>query len=110
MSDLSKVILYHGRIPAEPDSPVPPFSSFPNLLTEARPRRLHRSKIRMQGKGNQVKQFLFRTSSETDLYKTSLITTTRVIPAKAGIQKNSGFRVKLGMTDYTRLLPPCMEG
>jgi hypothetical protein len=33
------------------------------------------------------------------LYTASLITTKHVIPAKAGIQKNTGFRVKPGMTD-----------
>jgi hypothetical protein len=33
------------------------------------------------------------------LYTASLITTKHVIPAKAKIQKNTGFRVKPGMTD-----------
>jgi hypothetical protein len=35
------------------------------------------------------------------LYATTLITEMDVIPAKAGIQDNTGFRVKPGMTNYT---------
>jgi len=35
------------------------------------------------------------------LYATTLITEKDVIPAKAGIQENTGFRVKPGMTNYT---------
>jgi hypothetical protein len=33
------------------------------------------------------------------LYAATLITAKEVIPAKAGIQKNTGFRVKPGMTN-----------
>jgi hypothetical protein len=33
------------------------------------------------------------------LHTASLITTEHVIPAEAGIQKNTGFRVKPGMTN-----------
>ena len=35
------------------------------------------------------------------LYATTLITEKDVIPAKAGIQENTGFRVKPGMTNHT---------
>ena len=38
------------------------------------------------------------------LYMSSLITTYHVIPAKAGIQKNAGFRVKPGMIKHTRFM------
>jgi hypothetical protein len=31
-----------------------------------------------------------------------------VIPAKAGIQDNTGFRVKPGMTNYTDLMSSCI--
>ena len=34
------------------------------------------------------------------LHTATLIITKGVIPAKAGIQKNTGFRVKPGMTSY----------
>jgi hypothetical protein len=34
------------------------------------------------------------------LYATTLITEKDVIPAKAGIQENTGFRVKPGMTNH----------
>jgi len=33
------------------------------------------------------------------IYEATLITTKEVIPAKAGIQENTGFRVKPGMTN-----------
>jgi hypothetical protein len=36
------------------------------------------------------------------LYIATLITAKAVIPAKAGIQKNTGFRVKPGMTNKGR--------
>ncbi len=50
------------------------------------------------------------------LYKASLITTARVIPAKAGIQERTGFPrikygaglVKPGMTKCIRLMPSCI--
>lgn len=42
--------------------------------------------------------------NKNDLYSASLIATKRVIPAKAGIQKGTGFRVKLGMTNGLRLM------
>jgi len=45
----------------------------------------------------------------TDLYTATLIITMAVIPAKAGIQKNTGFRVKPGMTNYIRLMSPCIK-
>ena len=35
------------------------------------------------------------------LYATTLITEKDVIPAKAGMRENTGFRVKPGMTNYT---------
>ena len=35
------------------------------------------------------------------LYTATLIMTKDVIPAKAGIQENTGFRVKPGMTNHT---------
>ena len=38
------------------------------------------------------------------------VTTRNVIPAKAGIQENTGFRVKPGMTNCTGLLSPCIKG
>jgi hypothetical protein len=34
-------------------------------------------------------------------YTTTLITTMGVIPAKAGIQEKTGFRVRPGMTNQT---------
>jgi hypothetical protein len=42
------------------------------------------------------------------LYKASLITTARVIPAKAGIHERTGFRVKPGMTKCIRLMSSCI--
>ncbi len=38
------------------------------------------------------------------LYTATLITAKGVIPAKAGIQKNTGFRVKPGMTTLMRIM------
>jgi hypothetical protein len=38
------------------------------------------------------------------LYTATLIIAKGVIPAKAGIQKKTGFRVKPGMTDRKRLM------
>jgi len=35
-----------------------------------------------------------------------LVAIKGVIPAKAGIQGNTGFRVKPGMTNYMKLMPP----
>jgi len=40
------------------------------------------------------------------LYIASLTPTEQVIPAKAGIQKKTGFRVKPGMTNSTGLMSP----
>jgi hypothetical protein len=37
-----------------------------------------------------------------------IIVAKSVIPAKAGIQKNTGFRVKPGMTNCVRLISPCI--
>ena len=42
------------------------------------------------------------------LYTASLITTKHVIPAKAGIQENTGFRVKPGMTNWLRFMSLCI--
>jgi len=42
------------------------------------------------------------------LHIASLITTEHVIPAKAGIQENTGFRVKPGMTNWIRLMSLCI--
>jgi len=42
------------------------------------------------------------------LYTASLITADDVIPAKAGIQENTGFRVKPGMTNCTRFMSSCI--
>jgi membrane protein len=44
------------------------------------------------------------------LYTTSLIAAKHVIPAKAGIQENTGFRVKPGMTIRKRLMSLCITG
>jgi hypothetical protein len=41
------------------------------------------------------------------LYTTSLITTEHVIPAEAGIQENTGFRVKPGMTNNLIFMSLC---
>jgi hypothetical protein len=43
-----------------------------------------------------------------ELYTASLISTEHVIPAKAGIQENTGFRVKPGMTNCTRFTSSCI--
>jgi len=43
------------------------------------------------------------------LYIATLIRAHLVIPAKAGIQKKTGFRVKPGMTDFIRLMSPCID-
>jgi hypothetical protein len=37
------------------------------------------------------------------------VTEKLVIPAEAGIQKKTGFRVKPGMTDWTRLISACIK-
>jgi len=42
------------------------------------------------------------------LYTASLITAEHVIPAKAGIQENTGFRVKPGMTNRLRFILSCI--
>jgi len=47
--------------------------------------------------------------TETFIYKAILITAEDVIPAKAGIQKKTGFRVKPGMTNHTRLISSCIN-
>ena len=57
----------------------------------------------------QVKKDLKIIDKSVQLYIASLIATTSVIPAKAGIQKNTGFRVKPGMTNYIRLMSLCIE-
>jgi hypothetical protein len=47
----------------------------------------------------------------TDLplsYTAKLIMPWDVIPAKAGIQENTGFRVKPGMTNWKRPMSPCI--
>jgi hypothetical protein len=41
------------------------------------------------------------------IFATTSVAAKGVIPAKAGIQKNTGFRVKPGMTTRIRLLLPC---
>lgn len=46
--------------------------------------------------------------NKNDLYVASLISTKSVIPAKAGIQKSTGFRVKPGMTNSTGLMLSCV--
>ena len=33
-----------------------------------------------------------------------------IIPANTGIQDNTGFRVKPGMTNYTKLMSSCLIG
>src|SRR3989337_1858514 len=43
------------------------------------------------------------------LYTASLIRTEYVIPAKAGIQRNTGFRVKPGMTNGIRFMSSCIN-
>jgi len=49
-----------------------------------------------------------KQSQKIVLYTATLITAKSVIPAKAGIQKNTGFRVKPGMTNYIRLMSLCI--
>ena len=44
-----------------------------------------------------------------DLHTATLIVTKDVIPAKAGIQDNAGFRVKPGMTNGIGLMSPCIN-
>ena len=44
-----------------------------------------------------------------ELYTATLIIAKAVIPAKAGIQKNTGFRVKPGMTNRIRLMSSCID-
>jgi hypothetical protein len=39
---------------------------------------------------------------------TTLIGTAHVIPAKAGIQKDTGFRVKPGMTNSRKFMSSCI--
>ena len=46
---------------------------------------------------------------ENYLYTATLIIAKAVIPAKAGIQKNTGFRVKPGMTNRIRLMSSCID-
>jgi hypothetical protein len=43
------------------------------------------------------------------LYTATLIMTKDVIPAKAGIQENTGFRVKPGMTNWIRFMSSCLD-
>jgi hypothetical protein len=42
------------------------------------------------------------------LYTPSSIAIAHLIPAKAGIQKDPGFRVKPGMTNYIRIMSSCI--
>ena len=42
------------------------------------------------------------------LYTATLIAAKGVIPAKAGIQENTGFRVKPGMTKCIKLMSSCI--
>jgi hypothetical protein len=42
------------------------------------------------------------------LYTATLVIAKAVIPAKAGIQKNTGFRVEPGMTNRIRLISSCI--
>jgi hypothetical protein len=42
-------------------------------------------------------------------YTALLISTEHVIPAKVGIQENTGFRVKPGMTNCTRFTSSCIK-
>jgi len=44
------------------------------------------------------------------LYIATLIRADLVIPAKAGIQKKPGFRVKPGITNCIRLMSSCIKG
>ena len=44
----------------------------------------------------------------SELYTAKLIILDVVIPAKAGIQKNTGFRVKPGMTNSVKLMSSCI--
>jgi len=44
------------------------------------------------------------------LYTAALIAAKGVIPAKAEIQKSTGFRVKPGMTNCIRLMSSCLTG
>ena len=44
-----------------------------------------------------------------ELYTATLIKARGVVPAKAGIQKNTGFRGKPGMTKCTRLMSSCIK-
>ncbi len=43
------------------------------------------------------------------LYTTTLISDEKVIPAKAGIQKDTGFRIKCGMTDSLTIMSLCIN-
>ena len=43
------------------------------------------------------------------LYTATLITAKAVIPAKAGIQENTRFRVEPGMTNRIRLMSSCIK-
>ncbi len=44
-----------------------------------------------------------------ELYTTTLISDEKVIPAKAGIQKDTGFRIKCGMTDSLTIMSLCIN-
>ena len=56
-----------------------------------------------------VLQIYFHDGRLLKLYTATLIIAKAVIPAKAGIQKNTGFRVKPGMTNRIRLMSSCIE-
>jgi len=50
-----------------------------------------------------------RILESKDLNTATLIIPKAVIPAKAGIQKNTRFRVKPGMTNRIRLISSCIS-
>jgi len=54
-------------------------------------------------------QWSMKNQQWSFIYTATLITAKGVIPAKAGIQKNTGFRVKPGMTNLVRLMMSCIE-
>ena len=51
--------------------------------------------------------FQWNYNERHKLYTATLIIAKAVIPAKAGIQKNTGFRVEPGMTNRIRLMSSC---
>jgi hypothetical protein len=71
----------------------------------------------MQQQGSSYENILFYVKNFCNLYTASLITAKHVIPAKAGIQENTGFPrikygaglVKPGMTNRLRFISLCIE-